>query len=197
MRGIQVSEYVKVPLYQLPSAIQRPSVPSPRHFTDAPPFPQGPRELRVTTLPDPVPSPDDYVISVRAAAANFFDILQVQGKYQSQPPFPWVSGAEFAGVVVSVPSRLGKRAKFPVGSRVFGAGQGAFATLVPAREIGLQAVPDGWSFEDAAGLSVTVSTSYGALVVRAGIKSGDWVLVHAAAGGVGLAAVQSKSGVVI
>jgi len=51
-------------------------------------------------------------------------------------------------------------------------------------------VPKGWSFADAAGLFVTAPTSYGALVVRAQVKKGDWVLVHAAAGGVGLAAVQ-------
>jgi len=53
-------------------------------------------------------------------------------------------------------------------------------------------VPDGWSFQEAAGLFVTAPTSYGALVVRAGIKAGDHVLVHAAAGGVGLAAVQGE-----
>jgi NADPH:quinone reductase-like Zn-dependent oxidoreductase len=51
-------------------------------------------------------------------------------------------------------------------------------------------VPKGWTFQEAAGLFVTAPTSYGALVVRAGVKPGDYVLVHAAAGGVGLAAVQ-------
>jgi NADPH:quinone reductase len=53
-------------------------------------------------------------------------------------------------------------------------------------------VPDGWSFQEAAGLFVTAPTSYAALVTRANIKEGDYVLVHAAAGGVGLAAVQSE-----
>lgn len=53
-------------------------------------------------------------------------------------------------------------------------------------------MPAGWGFQEAAGLFVTAPTSYGALVVRAGVKKGDWVLVHAAAGGVGLAAVQGK-----
>lgn len=53
-------------------------------------------------------------------------------------------------------------------------------------------MPEGWSFRDAAGLYVTAPTSYGALVVRAGVKAGDVVLVHAAAGGVGLAAVQGE-----
>lgn len=155
---------------------------------------QRPLDLKVTAdLPDPVPGPDEYVVSVRAAATNFFDILQVQGKYQNQPPFPWIAGFEFAGVVVATPSRAadGSRPpKFPVGTRVFGANQGAYAGKVTAKEIALLPVPDGWSFEDAAGLFVTAPTAYGALVVRAGIKKGDWVLVHAAAGGVGLAAVQ-------
>lgn len=80
--------------------------------------------------------------------------------------------------------------RFPVGSRVFGASQGAYATRVCAREAELLAQPPGWSSAEAAGLFVTAPTSYGALVVRAGVKRGDWVLVHAAAGGVGLAAVQ-------
>lgn len=83
-----------------------------------------------------------------------------------------------------------KSPKFPVGSRVFGASQGAYATKVCATEEQLLPVPRGWSFTDAAGLFVTAPTSYGALVLRAGVKAGDWVLVHAAAGGVGLAAVQ-------
>ncbi|KAK8075843.1 alcohol dehydrogenase [Apiospora hydei] len=153
MKGIQVAQYVK-----------------------------GPKELKVTDLADPKPGPDDYLIEVHAAATNFFDILQIQGKYQHQPPFPWVSGAEFSGIVLATPANS-KSPKFPVGSKVFGASQGAYATqLLP--------VPAGWSFEDAAGLFVTAPTSYGALVLRAGVKAGDIVLVHAAAGGVGLAAVQ-------
>ncbi|PHH67309.1 hypothetical protein CDD81_46 [Ophiocordyceps australis] len=147
---------------------------------------QNPAQLRVSTLPDPTPQSDEYLIQVHAAAANFFDILQVQGKYQTQPPFPWVAGAEFAGTVVAAPAN----AKYTPGARVFGASQGAFATMVCAKEATLLPVPQGWSFAEAAGLFVTAPTSYAALVVRAAIKPGDIVLVHAAAGGVGLAAVQ-------
>ncbi|TGJ88274.1 hypothetical protein E0Z10_g455 [Xylaria hypoxylon] len=160
MKGIQVAQYVK-----------------------------GPKELKVTELPDPKPAPDQYLIEVHAAATNFFDILQVQGKYQHQPPFPWVSGAEYSGIVLAAPANS-KSPTFPVGSRVFGASQGSYATKVCATEEQLLPVPQGWSFTDAAGLFVTAPTSYGALVLRAGVKAGDWVLVHAAAGGVGLAAVQ-------
>jgi hypothetical protein len=93
--------------------------------------------------------------------------------------------------VRATPRASEREPRYAVGTRVFGAGQGAFATQICARESFLLPVPPGWSFADAAGLFVTAPTSYGALVVRAGIKEGDWVLVHAAAGGVGLAAVQS------
>lgn len=150
---------------------------------------QGPSELKVTDLPDPVPDNDQYLIAIHAAATNFFDLLQIAGKYQHQPPLPWISGSEFAGVVLSVPSSL-SNPKYKVGDKVFGASQGAYATKVAAEEKALQPVPKGWSFFEAAGLFVTAPTSYGALVVRAGVKAGDYVLVHAAAGGVGLAAVQ-------
>ena len=80
--------------------------------------------------------------------------------------------------------------RYKPGDKVFGASQGGYSTHVVCPEDRLRPVPKGWSFADAAGLFVTGPTSYAALVVRAGIKAGDWVLVHAAAGGVGLAAVQ-------
>ncbi|KAH7374983.1 zeta-crystallin [Plectosphaerella cucumerina] len=150
---------------------------------------KGPADLKVSDLPDPVPENDEYLIEVHSAATNFFDILQIQGKYQNQPPFPWIAGAEFAGVVLSTPSGY-KNPRFPVGARVFGSAQGAYASKCVAKELSMLPVPDGWSFQEAAGLFVTAPTSYAALVTRANIKEGDYVLVHAAAGGVGLAAVQ-------
>ncbi|KAF2758666.1 NAD(P)-binding protein [Pseudovirgaria hyperparasitica] len=162
MRGIQIKEYVK-----------------------------GPRDLTVTELPDPKPQPTEYLIGVKASATNFFDLLQIRGKYQHQPPLPWIAGAEFSGVVLAVPSNpKGGKTKFKVGDRVFGASQGGFATKIAASEEKLRPVPRGWSHFDAAGLFVTAPTSYAGLVTRANLKKGDWVLVHAAAGGVGLAAVQ-------
>ncbi|KAL4897409.1 alcohol dehydrogenase [Aspergillus ambiguus] len=161
MRAIQVKEYVK-----------------------------GPLDLQVSTLPTPAPSPNEYLIEIHSAGTNFFDLLQIQGKYQHQPPLPWVGGAEFAGTVIAVPTAPASAPRFQVGDRVFGATQGAYATHVLAAERTLLPIPAGWSFEDAAGLFVTAPTSYGGLVHRAGVQPGDWVLVHAAAGGVGLAAVQ-------
>lgn len=117
------------------------------------------------------------------------DAAKVSASYNDPPALPWVSGAEFAGVVLATPANLSKP-QFPVGSRVFGASQGAYAAKVLAKEATILPVPEGWSFQDAAGLFVTAPTSYGALVHRAHVKAGDYVLVHAAAGGVGLAAVQ-------
>lgn len=73
---------------------------------------------------------------------------------------------------------------------MFGATQGSYATRISAPEDVLRKVPEGWSFADASGLFVTAPTSYAALVNRAKVKEGEWVLVHAAAGGVGLAAVM-------
>lgn len=155
------------------------------------PISQGPLDLQVSTLPTPAPSPTDYLIEIHSAGTNFFDLLQIRGKYQHQPPLPWVGGAEFAGTVLAVPTAGGPSPpRFKVGDRVFGATQGAYATHVLAPEATLLPVPSGWSYEDAAGLFVTAPTSYGGLVHRANVRSGDWVLVHAAAGGVGLAAVQ-------
>ncbi|KAF2435413.1 NAD(P)-binding protein [Tothia fuscella] len=157
MRGIQISSYVK-----------------------------GPEELKVTDLPDPVPKSNEYLINIHATATNFFDLLQIRGVYQHQPPLPWVSGAEFSGVVVKSPSN----GKFKVGDKVFGSAQGGYATKIVSTEERLRPLPKGWSFFEAAGLFVTAPTSYAGLVTRAGVKKGDYVLIHAAAGGVGLAAVQ-------
>ncbi|KAL9007026.1 MAG: hypothetical protein Q9188_000230 [Gyalolechia gomerana] len=160
MRAIQVKDYVK-----------------------------GPEDLTVATLPNLTPSPDSYLIAIHASAANFFDLLQIRGKYQYQPPLPWISGAEFAGVVLSAPASK-SNPRFKKGDRVFGSSQGGYATQICAREESLMPVPPGWGFHEAAGLMVTVPTSYAALLYRAGVRKGDYVLIHAAAGGVGLAAVQ-------
>lgn len=143
-------------------------------------------------LPTPTPKPNEYLIAIRASATNFFDLLQIRGKYQHQPKFPWVAGSEFSGVILQAPSSLpGSQApKFKKGDKIFGAAQGGYATHVTCTEERLKPMPAGWSFEDAAGMFVTAPTSYAGLVTRANIKKGDWVLVHAAAGGVGLAAVQ-------
>lgn len=167
----------------------------------------GPGDLKVSTEPTPEPNPNKYLIRIHAAGTNFFDLLQIRGKYQHQPPLPWISGAEFAGVILATPTSTQTTGntvassfdgtiststshRFKVGDRVFGSSQGAYATHILAPEESLLPIPEGWSFEDAAGLYVTMPTAYGGLVVRGETKPGEWVLIHAGAGGVGLSAVM-------
>ena len=80
--------------------------------------------------------------------------------------------------------------QFKVGDRVFGATLGAYATHILCPEQLLFPIPAAWSYADAAGIYITAPTAYGALVTRAKTQPGEWVLVHAGAGGVGLSAVQ-------
>jgi len=130
--------------------------------------------------------PGQVLVDIKASALNFFDVLQVQGKYQSQPPFPWISGFEFSGIV----SAVNGKSPYSVGDRVFGGAQGAYAEQIAVNSNEVILVPEGMSFAEASGLFVTYPTSYAALVYRANVQAGETVLVHAAAGGVGLAACQ-------
>ncbi|KAJ1955183.1 hypothetical protein EC988_002024 [Linderina pennispora] len=148
---------------------------------------KGPNDMEVKDIPVPTPKSNELLVKVEATGANFFDILMVQGKYQIKPPFPFTPGAEFAGTVVSAPANC----RFKTGDRVFGSNPtGAYAEYIAVPEIQCFAIPSTLSFEQAAGLYITYPTSYAGLVLRADVKKGDWVLVHAAAGGVGIAAVQ-------
>jgi NADPH2:quinone reductase len=147
-----------------------------------------PRELAVREVPEPAPRPGALSVEVRAAGCNFFDILMVQGRYQVKPAFPFVPGAEIAGVVRAVGE--GVRG-FAPGDRVFGtAGLGGFAEVALLPAASAFALPGGMSFEEGASLPIVYPTSYAGLVFRAALQPGEDLLVHAAAGGVGLAAVQ-------
>jgi NADPH2:quinone reductase len=147
-----------------------------------------PSELAVREVPAPALHPGTLRIEVRAAGCNFFDILMVQGRYQVKPPFPFTPGAEIGGIVREVGE--GVRG-FAVGDRVLSsAGMGGFAEqcVVPAR--GCYRLPDAMSFEEGAALPIIYPTSYAGLIDRGALQKGETLLVHAAAGGVGLAAVQ-------
>lgn len=167
----------------------------------------GPSELKVSTEPTPQPHPSKYLIRIRAAGTNFFDLLQIAGKYQHQPPLPWIAGAEFAGEIIATPTDANTTGsslassndgvistrtshKFKVGDRVFGSQHGSYATHILAPESVLFPIPEGWGFNEAAGLYVTMPTAYGGIITRANTQPGEWVLVHAGAGGVGLSAVM-------
>ncbi|KAF9437353.1 hypothetical protein BGZ76_001070 [Entomortierella beljakovae] len=145
-------------------------------------------QMTVQTVADPIPQKGEVLIDVKAAGLNFFDILQVQEKYQIKPPYPYIPGAEFAGVITQIHPET--KSTFKVGDRVFGSTQGCYAEKLACSAKTLFAIPDNLSYEQASGLYVTYPTSYAALTERAHLKKGEWCLVHAAAGGVGLCAVQ-------
>jgi len=147
-----------------------------------------PDALRVSEIPEPSVGPGTVAVEVRAAGCNFFDILIVQGQYQVKPPFPFVPGAEIGGVVRAVGEGV---TEFAVGDRVFGApGIGAFAEVSVAPAGALYPLPEGMSFAEGAAFPIIYPTSYAGLVYRANLQPGEDLLVHAAAGGVGIAAVQ-------
>jgi len=140
-------------------------------------------------VPEPKLSSDQVLVDVYSAGLNFFDILQTQGKYQIKPPLPFVLGTEFAGRI-SQNSPIPKGCSYKPGDRVFGAAQGTYADKVAVNLHQILPLPHNITYDQGAGLFVTWPTSYEALVGRAELKPGEWVLVTAAAGGVGIAAVQ-------
>lgn len=147
-----------------------------------------PGDLSVKDVPEPGVAPGSIKLRVRAAGCNFFDILMVQGKYQVKPPFPFTPGAEVAGVVEEVGDGVDG---VEVGDRVFAsAGIGGFAEKVVVSARGAYPMPDDMPFEHGAALPIIYPTSYAGLVYRANLQEGETLLVHAAAGGVGIAAVQ-------
>jgi NADPH2:quinone reductase len=147
-----------------------------------------PAELRVTTAPDPLLEHGHVLVEVKAAGCNFFDTLIVQGRYQTKPPFPFSPGGEISGVVSKVaPGTTG----IAVGDRVFAyVGYGGFAEHVSVLSSHIVPMPDGMSFEEAAAFPIVYGTAYSAVVQRGGTRPGETLAVTAAAGGVGLAAVQ-------
>lgn len=145
-------------------------------------------ELAVREMEEPACAPGTAVVEVRAAGCNFFDTLLVAGKYQMKPSFPFVPGAELAGVVREVgPGVEGVRA----GDRVMASVPlGAFAERITVPASLLVRIPERMGFEEAAAFPIVYPTSYAALVYRGALREGEALLVTAAAGGVGLAAIE-------
>jgi NADPH:quinone reductase len=147
-----------------------------------------PETMSWEEVPVPEPGPGEVRIRNHAAALNFFDILQVQGKYQIKPPFPFTPGAEVAGIVDAAGPGV---AEFQPGDRVLAMTHGnAFAEQSLAAASNTFAIPDGMGFSEAAALPVVYHTSYFALRDRAALQPGEWLLVHAGASGVGVSAIQ-------
>ena len=145
-------------------------------------------EMRLADCPAPQPGPRDYLVQVEAAGVNFLDTLMLRGRYQRKPALPFTPGVEVVGSVAAA----GAEAPLAPGARVCASIEtGAFAeqALVPCAAA--RQVPEGVPAEAALVLlGVNYPTGHYALHNRAGLQPGETVLVHAAAGGVGSAAVQ-------
>jgi NADPH:quinone reductase-like Zn-dependent oxidoreductase len=148
----------------------------------------GPEVLQVQERPDPPVGPGEVRIAVKAAGINFADTLARTGLYPDSPKIPCVVGYEVAGEVESVGEGV---ESFKVGDRVLaGTRFNGQAELVTVLEDMVYELPKQVSFEEGAAFPVNYATAQAGLVVMAGLKEGERVLIHAAAGGVGISATQ-------
>lgn len=144
--------------------------------------------LQVLDRPDPVAGPGEVLVRVEAAGLNFADTMARKGIYPDAPKFPAVMGYEVAGTVEALGEGVDR---FAVGDRVFGGTHfGGQAELAATAAGNLLPIPEEISFERAAAVPVNYATAWTALVLYGNVQPGDRVLVHAAAGGVGIAALQ-------
>jgi NADPH2:quinone reductase len=140
-----------------------------------------PSTMTLDQVDVPTPGEGQVLVRVRAAALNFPDVLMAMGLYQERPPLPYIPGIELCGEIEGT------------GRRVLGSpagGPGAFAEYALMDAAGAWPVPEGMSDEKAASLYLTYQTGYVGLHRRAHLPPGEWLLVHAGAGGVGSAAIQ-------
>ena len=162
--------------------------------------------MTTTALAVPRPGPGQVLVQVRAAALNFPDVLLARGQYQERPTLPFTPGVELCGTVVAVGERVGAGVDGGVDGEVDG---GADGTRIGERVIGTAVLPHGalagyalavagdlfpapatLADPEAAGLHIAYQTAWFALHRRAALRAGETLLVNAAAGGVGSAAVQ-------
>jgi NADPH2:quinone reductase len=146
--------------------------------------------MRLVDLPDPEPGPQQVLVRVLASPANFPDALLCRGLYQVKPALPFTPGLELCGQVVKVGSEITRVA---VGDRVIGGAllpYGGFAELALMDEATTFTAPEALTDAEAASLYIGYQTGWFGLHRRAHLKAGETLLVHAAAGGVGSAAIQ-------
>src|SRR3954447_12676734 len=152
-----------------------------------------PEVLEVRELPEPAVGSGEVRIAVKAAGINFADTMARVGLYPDAPKLPCVVGYEVAGEVESVGEGV---EGFTVGDRVVGATRfNGYAELVTVPAGQAFPLPKKSSFEEGAAFPVNYGTAYAALVIMGGLKASERVLIHAAAGGVGISATQVARGI--
>ncbi len=143
--------------------------------------------VHVRDIATPEPGAGEVRVKILAAAVNFPDLMQTRGEHQHKPALPFIGGMEMAGVVDAVGPGV---TAFKEGDEVCSGGRGVFAEYAVFPAASLQHKPKRLTFAQAAGYPVAYLTAYVALKRCADAQAGEWVLVHGAAGGVGLAAVD-------
>jgi synaptic vesicle membrane protein VAT-1 len=148
-----------------------------------------PENLELREVPDPVPQSGDALIRVHAIGINFADLLQRMGIYPGTPKPPFVPGVEIAGVIERAGQSAGSALKS--GDRVVAFTKfNAYAELAATPAENVYRLPDAMPFDDAAAIPVNYLTAYHSMFHMGHLEAGDRILVHGAAGGVGIAAVQ-------
>ena len=147
-----------------------------------------PEVLQVREAPDPEPGDGEVRIRVRAAGINFADLMARVGLYPDAPKLPCVVGYEVSGVIDAVGKGVTKLA---VGNRVFGMPRfGGYADTLVVKEAQAFVMPEAMSFEEGAALPVVYLTAHHMMLFTGNLRPRSRVLIHSAAGGVGLAAIQ-------
>jgi NADPH:quinone reductase-like Zn-dependent oxidoreductase len=156
-----------------------------------------PENFQLSEVPDPAPKTDEVLIRVRAIGVNFADLLQRMGVYPGTPKPPFVPGFEVAGIVERAAASAGTASDaeagppLRVGDRVVALTSfNAYAELAATRSSNVFRIPDALPFEDAAALPVVYLTAFHSMFKMGNLERGDRILIHGAAGGVGIAAVQ-------
>lgn len=148
-----------------------------------------PAPLEIGEIDAPLPADDEIVIDVRAAAVSYMDMLMTQGDYQMRPDLPYVPGTDGAGIVTAVGKNV---TRFKTGDRVAAQNwHGAFAERMAAKEWKCAHIPDTMSYETASAVLHNYLTAYYGLGLRAMLQPGETLFVTGAAGGVGLAAIDT------
>src|SRR5689334_15325865 len=153
----------------------------------------GPADVEVREVDAPTQGHDDVLVEVHSVGISFPDLLLSRGEYQFKPEPPFTLGVDFAGVVLDPGSP--ESSAFTVGQRVAGVNlHGGAAEQVANPAIFTFALPDAMSYDEGAALPMNYLTALFALEERGGLREGETVLVHGAAGGVGTATLQVAKG---
>ena len=141
----------------------------------------------VQEVASPSAAPGHVVVRMRAAALGFPDLLMTHGGYQHKPALPFTPGMEGAGEIIALGEGV---TDWALGARVVVGGLGTMAEEMAVPASVLRKIPEALDFKTAAATGSAYLTAYVSLVRRAHLQAGEWVLIHGAAGGVGLAAVD-------